>query len=84
MTNNRYVKRRERRAWLAGRKAGRAAFENAIEYDNGRRHPASETVRFLWMRILDKPHFALPYIQDELDDARSYLERLKKKETIDQ
>lgn len=45
------------------------AFAEAEQYDLERAKPASEEARAVWRRILDKPHYALPIIQELLDKA---------------
>ena len=56
------------------------AFYGAADYDAGRTKPAGKDARFVWNCILDKPHWALPHIQDlvsERDEARKEAAELR-------
>jgi len=44
-------------------------FTQAEVYDQSRLKPASDEARYLWAKITDKPHWALPTIQCALDMA---------------
>jgi hypothetical protein len=53
------------------RKEGRRWGTEPVEYDKGRPSPASPEALELWAWIADKPHKALPYIDDALALARA-------------
>ena len=43
-------------------------FENAGVYDKMRHSPASEEAHEIWAYIVDKPHYALQYIQKLINE----------------
>jgi hypothetical protein len=55
---------------LRAAKAREYSFQSAEEYDSKRKHPAGDEAKSVWAKILDKPHWGLPAIQEAINAAR--------------